>query len=821
MGLAEELIAIKMRLSGATQYQREMQRSTAATTEYGDAAERAGAQAKSGAVGIDAMQASSNKGVGALTRMKKAGEGMRSTGRKLTATVGVGAALIGGFAVAQNLTFSDSMEQIATQAGASQREVDVLTKKILEYAKSGKSSEGPLALSKGAFAIESAGFRGAKAWDALTKSEELATVGHADFEKTSKTVAAAMATQIKGTQNLGETVGLMNGIVGVGSMRFEDLLSAMSTGLLDRAATFGLSLKEVGAALGTMTTVGQPAAASATRMGMAFSMIAAPTEKAAKAMEGIGLEADTLGLSLRKRGLIPTLELLKAKLDASFGTSPKGLTEQANAISEMFGGGRTSGGLMSLLRHIDLTKQKTNELTGATGNFNRELGRTNAQPITKLHQAGAQLSAQLIELGQKLVPILLTVAGAVVGLASAFSHLPGPVKSTLLYAGLVLAILGPIMVTIGGLIEIVPILITAVIDLAGSFTALDVTMAGIPLLIGAVAAVAVGLSGIFSGASHETNRLAQTSKNLTDFMNQQRTAGKSLAASEQHLSAAKQRSHAATKKYGEAQGHLNAVVGEYGPNSKPAIHAEQRLARLHWSQVKAVHALKNAEREHGIALQMTKQLTRSALLEGRHEVNLLKMKKEQFDELWTREKKSGAGAQRLNQIAEWGTQTNERLGTAHKKLNEVILEASSKIGPKYAQWLQKASRDMLTFGSEMGVVNHQFEQAMHLSEHLNELLETTPRPPSNPFHHNFLPGVHRPHHKGASSRGGGGGASASVSLMRTRGGPTPSRLNTSRDGGAGGGRRGTPVQVNATFNVGRRKFGEAMVMALIDEEVNS
>lgn len=811
MALSAELLEIKMRLQGAAQYVREMERSAAATEDYGVAAKLAGEQAKSAAVGLDAMAASSTKGVGALTRMKTAGEGLKSTGSKLTSAWTVPIALIGGVGVKMALDFSDSMEQIATQAGASQREVGIMTRKVEAFAASGKSSEGPNQLAKGLFSIESAGFRGKRAFEALVKSEELATVGHADFEKTSKAVAAAMATQIKGTENLGETVGLMNSIVGIGSMRMEDLLSAMGTGLLDKSAALGLSLQEVGGALGVLTTTGTPAAASSTRMAMAFNMMAAPTEKAAKAMESIGLTESQLAMSMRKRGLVPTIELLKSKLDETFGTNKAGLVKQSKAVSEMFGGGRTSGGIISLMRHVDLLQQKTGELTGSEQKFNSALEHTNEQPITKLHQAWAQLQVVLIEIGNALIPVVTDIAQFFVGAAHWMSSLPGPAKTVLLILAGTLAVAGPLLSMIGTMT-------LGIYALGTAFEALDVSMAGIPLLIGAVAAVAVNFSGILGGASHHTETFADLQERLKNSMEQQHTAGKNLVNSEHHLAAAKHRSAGAAKKFGEAQGHVNAVVREYGPNSKPAIHAEQQLAEKRWSLVRATHAKIKAERLHKIAAEQFKQITRTALLSSREEIEQLKTKRWLNEDTWRKAVKNNASSERLNQIAEAGTGINKKLQGAQKKQNEILLEAAQKVGPKYAEWLKKASNELLEFGSEMKLVNHNFERMKGLIEHINEL-PMPEGPERNAFNSNFgVPRAHpekagppRPHHRNTAGR---------INPRGTKGGPTLDKLETGRYGGRGGSSGGVRQPINVELKVGRRKFGEAMVMAFVDEEVN-
>jgi hypothetical protein len=626
-----------------------------------------------------------------------------------------------------------------------------------------------------------------------------------------------MATGIKGTQNLGETVGLMNSIVGIGSMRMEDLLSAMGTGLLDKSAGLGLSLQEVGAALGVLTTTGTPAAASSTRMAMAFNMMAAPTEKAAKAMESLGLSETQLAMNMRKKGLLSTIELLKGKLDATFGTSKAGLVKQSKAISEMFGGGRTSGGIISLMRHTDMLKSKTDELSGSEGKFKQALEHTNAQPITKLKQGWAQLQVVLIELGATLIPVVTSMMKFAVGAAHWFQQLPAPVKTTIIVLGGVLAVLGPLLSMIG-------MMTLGVEGLIAVMGVLDIELAGLPLLIGVAAAMVVGLTGFLAGGSTETNRLASASKNLSKYMEGQASAGRNLVNTEHRLVKAKKTHRNAAHSLKKAQQQVNNVIGKYGAHSKPAVHAEQMLAQKRWSLVRATHALKNAERQHGIALQMTKQLSRSAVLEGRHEINILKQKKSQFDELFVKEKNSGASNQRLNQIAEWGSKVNDRLHGAHKKLNEVILEASNKVGPKYAKFLAHAKRETLEFGSAVAEQNAKFERFMQLGQQLKNMAQIEhgqmPGPPGSPL--NTPPGGHpgrhpRHHHKTTP----GGGRANTVRPIRHRGGPTLYMLDSGRQNGAKQAKRGTPIEVPVNLYVGRRKFGEAMAMAMFDDEANS
>ena len=77
-------------------------------------------------------------------------------------TVGVGIGIAAGVAVKASMNFQQSMEQVRTQAGASQGEVNNMTKAIEGYVAAGKSASTPQELAQGLFFFESVGLRGRK-----------------------------------------------------------------------------------------------------------------------------------------------------------------------------------------------------------------------------------------------------------------------------------------------------------------------------------------------------------------------------------------------------------------------------------------------------------------------------------------------------------------------------------------------------------------------------------------------------------------------------------------------------------------------------------
>jgi TP901 family phage tail tape measure protein len=794
----EEQVGIKMRLIGANEYIAGMDKSTEATVVYGDAAEKAGAQAKGAAVGIDAMAASSSKGVGSLTRMKKAGEGLKSTGGRLTSAWTVPIALIGGVGVKMALDFSDAMEQISTQAGASQKEVGIMTRKVEAFAASGKSSEGPKQLAEGLYSIESAGFRGKRAFEALVKSEELATVGHADFGKTSKAVAAAMATQIKGTQNLGETVGLMNSIVGIGSMRMEDLLSAMGTGLLDKSAGLGLSLQEVGAALGVLTTTGTPAAASSTRMAMAFNMMAAPTEKAAKAMESLGLSESQLAMNMRKKGLVSTIEMLKSKLDATFGTDKAGLVKQSKAISEMFGGGRTSGGIISLMRHVDMLKSKTGELTGSEEKFKQALEHTNEQPITKLHQAWAQAQVVLIEIGNMLIPVLIKVMKFFSGVFKGFSHLPGPVKTVIVVLAGALAILGPVLSMVGMMTLGVEALGTALMFLALNPVGLVITAT-----IGAAAAFFL----LYTKVTWFHNAVDA----VVGFIRAHPWILLLMGGIPQLI------------------GGIIMIVQHFDDIKKAVSNV------IHWFQLLPGRALSAIRSMPGLIENIiVKSIIFIALFPIKAPIYFVKFGIKMVSILMgLLPKLLGIGGKMASFIghgvaagasAIWGWVKGlpAKFMSAVATVAGALAGVGADIAKKIANGLKNELLSILP-----GPVKDALEGAAGVAGEVGSFIGGAFATGTN-----FAPGgialvgergpelINLPRGSEVITASRTRAIETNVRPLRSRGGPVPARLDTARVRGAGSRKPGTPVAVTVPFYVGRRKFGEAMAMAMIEDEEN-
>lgn len=318
--------------------------------------------------------------------------------------LGVGAlgmtALAAGGAAAISMAngFNNAMLQIQTQAGGSAKDVQVLSKAVLDMR---DVQQSPTELANALYHLKSVGMDNVDAMKNLKIASELASVGNSDLEETTNALAGAWRSGIKGATDMGMAAASVNAIIGAGNMRMQDFVNAIGTGILPSAKSFGLSLNQVGAALALMTDEGVPATDAATRLRMSFSLLGAPSGAAEKQLKKIGLTGLDLANAMRgPDGLIGAIQLLKDHLDAS-GMSA---SQQSELLSHAFGGGRSSSAILTMINNLDVLKKKQDQINGSMGAF----------PAAVVAQQQT-LSAQLKIMENALQEIGIKVGSALIG----------------------------------------------------------------------------------------------------------------------------------------------------------------------------------------------------------------------------------------------------------------------------------------------------------------------------------------------------------------------------------------------------------------------
>ncbi len=373
--------------------------------------------------------------------MQAFGARMSGVGRTMNTHVTLPLALAGVASAKFAMDYQKQMTMVRTQAGATAKDVRYLSGQILALK---DMQQGPVELAKAMYHLKSVGMSNVQALRALQLASKGAAVGSADLEETSTALAAAWKTGISGATSFGQSIGTVNAIVGAGNMRMGDLAEALGTGVLPSAKAFGLTFRDVGAALALMTDEGVPAAAAATRLRMTFAMMGAPTQAAAKALDTIHLKATDMAVEMRKPdGLVKALELLREHL--------KGLSkvDQAAVLTRIFGGGKTSGGVLTLLNNLDSLQKKYVQIGKQASGFGAAAAAQAKTDAAAYDRAKSSLERSAVIVGQDLMPSFAAVAKDVEKISGAFDALPPATRKWVVELGVAVAFLGPLARIIG------------------------------------------------------------------------------------------------------------------------------------------------------------------------------------------------------------------------------------------------------------------------------------------------------------------------------------------------------------------------------------
>lgn len=383
MPVNESSVLVRLRLLGAALFSSEAR---AAGASLG--AMRAEATGLSGRLG------------GVRSKIGGLGTAIAGTARALGGT----ALVVGGIgveAVHMASDFQKSMEMVHTQAGASQKEVDRLSKSVVELSRS--KGQGPTELANALYRLEGAGIRGEKAMQALSAASDLASVGNANVEDTAKTLSQTWFSGIKGAGDFNQVVAELNATVGSGDLRLQQLVDALGQGILPVASEVGLTLQDVTGIIAMFGDETNNVSGWTAQLGTALHFLTNPSGKAEKALKHIGLGKDDLAADLHKpKGLLTALKDLRGRLDKLPGGF-KGV-EAGRVLGDIVPGGRGKV-LKVALAQVDRYQKKLDQNAKTTGRWGDSVQKTHETTAFKIANAWANIQATMVTAGKALTPL--------------------------------------------------------------------------------------------------------------------------------------------------------------------------------------------------------------------------------------------------------------------------------------------------------------------------------------------------------------------------------------------------------------------------------
>ena len=346
----------------------------------------------------------------AQAKMGEFGVASETTGGKMTAfgkkattaVAAVGAAMV-VYGIDKALQYTEALDKIQNQAGASASEIDYLKGVILKVSNQTAISSDQIA--NAFLQVEKAGIRGAAAYKLVDNAAKAAAITGGDVAAISTTIVAAQSLQITKGQSVAQVtdtlvkanqnhIGSLDSLVG--------LLKGRVGGAL---AAYGINLGEAAAVADIAAKAGYNNARSLTTLAVGLGKVENPTTAQTKALKALGINADDLARTARHpgTGLIDTLKALEVQ-------SRKTGVPLEKLISVTFGSGAV-GLVSALAKQIPQLTALNNSLQSSSAKgLDTAFGITTEQLNFKIAQIKTQLTNALTGIGLLMLPAITDVA---------------------------------------------------------------------------------------------------------------------------------------------------------------------------------------------------------------------------------------------------------------------------------------------------------------------------------------------------------------------------------------------------------------------------
>ena len=328
--------------------------------------------------------------------------------------LGVAVAVVAGATAKMASDFQASMMLISTQAGLPKEKIKGLSDAVLELA--GKVGIGPDSLAESLYYVESSfakvGLTATQAMNLVKIAAEGARIGNANLKDVTTALDAAVTSGIPGVENYDQAMGALNATVGAGEMTMQDLVSAFGSGAIITAKNFGLSIRDVGAALAVFGDNNIRGAQAGTQLKMMLQSMVKPTKDGEGMLRQLGITTGKLALDMQQGGLNKALQDLRTHMEAAGITGLK----TGDWITNAFGK-RAGVGMTTLLTLNDKLQASYLEIDKGVNSFAKSWESTQSTTKQKMAEAEAALQALGIKIGMYVLPLVNDLAQAFTVLA--------------------------------------------------------------------------------------------------------------------------------------------------------------------------------------------------------------------------------------------------------------------------------------------------------------------------------------------------------------------------------------------------------------------
>jgi TP901 family phage tail tape measure protein len=432
-------------------------------------------------------------------------------------------------------SFTQELQNMGAAAGISQPQIDQMGKSILEMAHDPLIISTPTELAHALFFIESAGFSGQKALDALRESAYGATAGIKDVAVAAKLEGTLIDSGIKGTETLRKTMDTVIYTASKAQATYQAYATSMGN-LIPPARMLGLTLQEVGAGQIALTRQDMPIRQANVDLAALFRSIQAPTAQTLKlisANKELGVSyGDT---ALRGRPFIDWLNDAHEKMQRyaedhkaiKVGSSVRPVHDVGDVERAMFPRQQALTAFADLTRPTQ-PQNSYEEISKGMGQATQGAGATMDKAQTQIKGLADQFAILTknvelasITIGNILIPPITTLLGIGNSLLTWFNSLSPGMQSFITYSML---IGGVLLSVIGALISFGANVAFIIVALQGAGITTAMVGAGIaalgPILLTVGDVIAV-IAAAWEIWSHNLGHVQEYTQAFTEWISRE------------------------------------------------------------------------------------------------------------------------------------------------------------------------------------------------------------------------------------------------------------------------------------------------------------
>ena len=421
-----------------------------------------------------------------LTRKLKAlGAGMRRVGRTMSLAITAPLTIIGGLSVRAFAQFDNAMIQSTSIMKVTEAQMAEMRDTAISL--SGVSAQGPKVMAESYFFLASAGKNAAQSMALLPKVAAFATAGTFDMALATDLLTDAQSALGLASKNVAQdernlvrvsdVLVKANTLANASVQQFSVALTSKAGAALK---SYNVDVEEGVAVLAALADQGIKAQLAGNALDRVIRLLSKASRDNTKEFKQLGFSVFKTDGSMRNLAdIIGNIEDITKSMSV----------EMKSATLEMLGfEARVQGVILPLLGTSDAIRKYEKELKNARG-ITKEVAEKQMKSFSnQMKLLKNQLTIVGIEIGQVLAPIIRELGKLVKSAITAWKGFDDTTKTVIVSIGIVAAVLGPLLITMGSLIQLIGFA-------AKGFVALKASALGVKFALGGIAAL--GIAAVF------------------------------------------------------------------------------------------------------------------------------------------------------------------------------------------------------------------------------------------------------------------------------------------------------------------------------------